>query len=78
MADRPSIGKLPPYAPALNPAEPVWSWLRWGRLSDFAPGNATHRNERVVGEPTAIQDDREAPRRFWETSELPLPRALFS
>jgi transposase len=78
MADRLSIEKLPPYAPTLNPAEPVWSWLKWGRLSNFAPDNATPLNERVVSELTAIQDDQEALRSFWKASELPRPRALFS
>jgi transposase len=78
MTDRLSIEKLPPYAPTLNPAEPVWSWLKWGRLSNFAPDNATHLNERVVRELTAIQDDQEALHDLWKTSELPLPRALFS
>lgn len=78
MADRLSIEKWPAYAPTLNPAEPVWSWLKWGQLSNFAPDNATHLNERVVSELTAIQDNQEALRGFWETSELPLPRALFS
>jgi transposase len=78
MADRLSIEKLPPYAPALNPTEPVWSWLKWGRLSNFAAEDATHLNERVVSELTAIQDDQEALRSLWKTSELPLPRALFS
>jgi transposase len=78
MADRLGIEELPPYAPTRNPAEPVWSWLKWGRLSNFAPDDATHLNERVVSELTAIRDDHEALRSFRKASELPLPRALFS
>jgi putative transposase len=78
MADRLCIEKLPPYAPTLNPAEPIWSWLKWGQLRNFAPINATHLNARVISELTAIQDDQEALRGFWKASELPLPRALFS
>jgi hypothetical protein len=58
------------------PAEPVWSWLKWGQLSNFAPTNAIHLNERVVGELTTIQDDQEVLRGFWNASDLPLPRAL--
>ena len=23
---------LPPWAPMLNPVEPLWSWLKWERL----------------------------------------------
>jgi DDE superfamily endonuclease len=76
LADRLVLEKLPPYAPMLNPAEPVWSWLKWGQLSNFAPNNAIHLNERVVGELTTIQDDQEVLRGFWNASDLPLPRAL--
>jgi putative transposase len=28
---------LPGYAPELNPQEQVWSYLKYGRLSNFAP-----------------------------------------
>jgi len=28
---------LPPYAPDLNPQEQVWTYLKYGRLANFAP-----------------------------------------
>ncbi len=28
---------LPPYAPELNPQEQVWTYLKYGRLANFAP-----------------------------------------
>ncbi len=34
FADRLSLERLPPYAPMLNPVESLWSWLKWGRLSN--------------------------------------------
>jgi hypothetical protein len=78
MADRLVIERFPPYAPTLNPAEPVWSWLKWERLSNFAPDDAAHLNGRVVSELTTLQDDQEVLRSLWKASELPLPRALFT
>ena len=32
-SDRITLERLPPYAPMLNPVEPLWSWLKYGRLS---------------------------------------------
>ena len=34
----------------LNPVEPLWSWLKWGRLSDFAPKDAVEIESRAVAE----------------------------
>jgi transposase len=31
------LERLPPYAPTLNPVEQLWSWLKYGRLCNFAP-----------------------------------------
>jgi transposase len=76
LADRLVLEKMPPYAPTLNPVEPVWGWLKWGQLSNFAPRDAVHLNERVVEELTGIQDDQEVLASIWGASELPLPRAL--
>jgi transposase len=28
---------LPPYAPELNPTEQLWTYLKYGRLANFAP-----------------------------------------
>jgi transposase len=28
---------FPPYAPELNPAEQLWTYLKYGRLANFAP-----------------------------------------
>jgi putative transposase len=68
--------RLPPYAPMLNPIEPIWSWLKYGRLANFAPRDAHELNETVVGELTPIGRNQEVLRAFWHASDLPLPRAL--
>ena len=54
FADRLSLERLPPCAPMLNPVEPLWSWLKWERLSNFAPHDVREldepRDRRVGGE----------------------------
>ena len=31
------LERLPSYAPMLNPVEQLWSWLKYGRLCNYAP-----------------------------------------
>jgi transposase len=76
FADRLSLERLPSFAPMLNPVEPLWSWLQWDRLSNFAPQDALELNERVVAELEAVRDDQEFLRDLLHASELPLPRTL--
>jgi hypothetical protein len=66
------------YAPMLCPVEPVWSWLKYSRLCNYAPHNALELNGRVVAELAAIQDDQELLRSFFHASDLPLPLTLLS
>jgi transposase len=69
---------LPPNAPELMPVEPVWSWLKYGRLCNFAPRDAHHLNEAVVRELDAIWDNQVLLASFFHDSDLPLPRALLT
>lgn len=78
MADRLSLEKFPPYAPILCPVEPLWSWLKYSRLCNYAPHNAGELDGRVIAELSAIRDDQELLRGFFHASELPLPRTLLS
>jgi putative transposase len=71
-----TLEKLPPYAPMLNPVEPLWSWLKYGRLCNAAPSNASELNRSVVRELRQISADQDFLRSMWHGSELPLPRAL--
>jgi len=57
-ADRLSLEKFPPYAPILNPVEPVWSWLKYGRLCNFA----SRRHRIGPGDRRRTDVDSERPR----------------
>jgi transposase len=78
FADRLILEKLPPYAPMLNPVEPVWGWLKHSRLNNFAPHNAIELDARAVAELAAIQDDQALLQSFWHASDLPLRLTLLS
>jgi transposase len=67
---------LPPWAPMLDPVEPIFSWLKYGRLSNYAPRNAHELNQTVEEELDAIADDQDILQRLWHRSDLPLPRQL--
>lgn len=75
-AGRLSLERLPPYAPMLNSIESLWSWLKYGRLCNFAARDAHHLNEIACAELRAIENDQGRLRNFFHASTLPLPRAL--
>lgn len=72
------IEPLPAHAPELMPVEPVWGWLKYGQLCNFAPRDAVHLNQAVVRELEAIRENQELLVSFFHRSDLPLPRALLS
>jgi hypothetical protein len=76
MADRLTSERFPPDAPQLSPVEPLWSWLKYSRLCNFAPPDAIRLDGRIHAERSAIQDDQELLRSFWHAADLPLPRPL--
>ncbi len=78
FADRLSLERLPPFAPMLNPVEPLWSWLKWERLSNYAPHDVRELDDRVGAELALKRDDQRFLRNLFHASELPLPRALLS
>ena len=78
FAGRLILEMLPPWAPMLNPVEPLWSWLKWERLSNFAPHDVSELDERVIAELVSRRDDQEFLRNLFHASELPLPRTLLS
>jgi putative transposase len=69
---------LPPYAPMLNPVEPLWSWLKFGRWSNFAPRDAEHLNSVLVPELAALKRNQGRLVNFFMASELPPPRKLLT
>jgi transposase len=70
------LEKLPPYAPVINPVEFVWSWLKFGKLSNFSPKDIWDLDRRVVEELASICSSQTNLRSLFHHSELPLPRAL--
>jgi putative transposase len=78
LGPRLSLERLPPYAPELSPVEPLWSWLKYSRLNNFAPQDAYQLNEAVIAELSVIRGDQHLLNGFFHASQLPLPRALLS
>lgn len=78
LGPRLRIERLPPYAPELSPVEPLWSWLKYSRLNNFAPRDAYQLDEAVTTELSAIRGDQHLLKGFFHASQLPLPRALLS
>jgi len=77
-SERLSLERLPPYAPQINPVEPVWSWLKHSRLCNYAPKSAVDLEGRVLaGLKQAAQDERLV-KGFFLASELPPPRTLLT
>jgi transposase len=65
---------LPPYAPQLNPVELLWSFLKYGKLANFAPQDVAHLEERVLEVLLFAQTNPGLLASFWHWSQLPLPR----
>ena len=78
LRDRLSLERLPPYAPMLNPVEFVWGWLKYDRLSNFAPHDVTELHQTVIGELQMIERNQTTLQKLFRASELPLPRTLLS
>jgi transposase len=78
FGNRLTLERLPPYAPALNPVEFLWSWLKYSRLNNFAPCNALQLDDRIAAELTPIQSDQELLQNFVHASGLPLRLTLLS
>jgi hypothetical protein len=76
FAGRLDLERLPPYAPMLNPVEWLWSWLKWGRLSNIGPRDAGELDAWVLAELTKVREDQAFLRNLFHASELPIPRAL--
>lgn len=78
FADRLCLEALPAWAPMLNPTEPLWGWLKYDQLCNYAPQNATELDGTVVAELATVKEDQKFLRGLYHASELPLPRALLS
>jgi putative transposase len=72
------VEQLPAYAPELNPVECVWSYLKWGRLCNYAPPDPETLDKTVFNELHGLRKDQKRLRGFWQGSDLPMPLALVS
>jgi transposase len=69
---------FPPYAPKLNPVEPLWAYLKNIRLCNFTPQDGTELLAAVVRELREVRWNQHLLWSFWHASDLPLPRKLLS
>lgn len=60
----------------LNSIEPLWSWLKYDRLSKFAPQDALQLNQLVFAELIEVQSDQQFLQDSFYASDLPIPRGL--
>lgn len=70
------LERLPAYSPDLNPVEAVWSWLKYGKLSNFIPDDVNHLDDWVVDYLIQLKFESGLLRRLWNGSELPFPTPL--
>jgi transposase len=69
------LERRPAYSLHLNPAEAVWSWLKYGKLANFVPDDVAEV-KRWVGEfHSELKFDPGLRRWLWEGSERPFPLA---
>lgn len=70
------LERLPSYAPTLNPVEQLWSWLKYGRLCNFAPESLSKLHQAIHRELRSAQRDRNRIRALWSACELAPSRTL--
>ena len=72
LAKHPEIvaADLPAYAPDLNPDELVWSWTKYGRLSNLAAEDTDELAARVIDELVYLKEHPELLASFVEKTEL--------
>jgi transposase len=68
------LERLPSYAPNLNPVEAVWSWLKYGQLSNYVPDGVDTLNTQVTERLVALKGNTRLLRQLWKGSELPFPQ----
>ena len=63
---------FPPYAPDLNPVELLWSYLKYGRLANFAPDTVDEIRAHVCRERRRLGGRPQLLTSFFRHSALPL------
>jgi transposase len=72
LAGEPTVvlENLPAYAPKLNPDEMVWSWLKYGRLSNLTPQQTQELQDHIQEEMRWAQFDKDLLRGFVNHAEI--------
>lgn len=70
------LERLPPWAPDHNPVEPVWSWLKWGLLANYAPEDLDRLDDALVERLVELKHDPQLLKSLWNRCELPFPQRI--
>jgi transposase len=70
------LERLPAYAPMLNPVEQLWSWLKFGRLSNFAPITLDDLRDAIHRELRSAQRNQHRIHSLWNACDLATSRTL--
>jgi len=70
-----TVERLPAYAPDLNPAEAVWSWLKYGQLANVVPDGVPELDDEVADRLIELKFDPGLLRLLWGRSDLPFPQS---
>jgi transposase len=63
---------FPPYTPKLNPADGIWSYVKYGRLPNFTPPDLEVLRTTVTAELDRLRQEEELLRSFIRHTKLPL------
>lgn len=63
---------LPPYCPELNPVESVWSYVKYGRLPNFAPADVEHLYQQTANSLSSLRRNQGLLPAFLEHAKLQL------
>jgi transposase len=72
------LERLPAYAPDLNPAEMVWSHLKYGKLTNFVPRDVRHLDRVVQEQLSELSLTPEKIKALWTGSRLPFPDTILA
>jgi transposase len=67
-----AIEPFPPYAPELNPADGIWRYLKYSRLSNYVPLDLDLLRATLTDELTTLRDRGDLLRSFIRYTKLPI------
>jgi len=60
----------------LNPVEQMWSWLKYGKLANFAPQDVDEVHEGTLEYLIELKHNHQLLKALWKGSELPFPQRI--